>query len=74
MPTPAEIRLIFLTGQLAHNQSIVSKQDIVVGLLNHEGSPTTDAISLLASMHHTLQRTRQILHEAEAAYRVRNAE
>ncbi|ESZ29619.1 hypothetical protein [Mesorhizobium sp. L2C067A000] len=74
MPTPAEIRLIYLTGQLAHNQSIVSKQDIVVGLLNHEGSPTTDAIILLASMHHTLQGTRQSLHEAEAAYRVRNAE
>ncbi|MER9459658.1 hypothetical protein NKI80_07110 [Mesorhizobium sp. M0387] len=74
MPTPAESRLMYLMGQLAHNESIVSKQDLIVGLLDHEGSPTTDAISLLASMHHTLQRTRQSFHEAEAVYRVRDAE
>ncbi|MER9357889.1 MucR family transcriptional regulator [Mesorhizobium sp. M0514] len=49
MPTPAQSRLMYFMGQLVHNESIDSKQDIIVGLLDHEGSPRADADELLAT-------------------------
>ncbi|RUW89872.1 hypothetical protein EOA13_35895 [Mesorhizobium sp. M7A.F.Ca.US.011.01.1.1] len=67
MSTPAQIRLAYLMSQLAHTESILSKQDIIVGLLDHEGSPTADAMQLLADMHHLLQRTRKSLYAETAA-------
>ncbi|ESX82542.1 hypothetical protein [Mesorhizobium sp. LNJC405B00] len=73
MPTQAQSRLMYFMGQLVHNESIVSKQDIV-GLLDHEGSPTADADELLANLHRSLQHARQSLHEAQEIYGVRNAE
>ncbi|ESZ37799.1 hypothetical protein X731_29345 [Mesorhizobium sp. L2C054A000] len=74
MPTPAQSRLMYFMGQFVHNESIVSKQDIIVGLLDHEGSPTADADELLANLHQSLQQARQSLHEAQEIYRVRNGE
>ncbi|ESZ12854.1 hypothetical protein X735_20395 [Mesorhizobium sp. L2C085B000] len=74
MPTPAQSRLMYFMGQLVHNESIVSKQDIIVGLLDHAGSPTADADELLANLHRSLQQARQSLHEAQEIYGVRNAE
>ncbi|ESZ02111.1 hypothetical protein X736_31460 [Mesorhizobium sp. L2C089B000] len=56
MPTPAQSRLMYFMGQFVHNESIVSKQDIIVGLLDHEGSPTADADELLANLHQSLQQ------------------
>ncbi|MER8442905.1 hypothetical protein NKH52_06850 [Mesorhizobium sp. M1066] len=68
MSAQLEIRFAYLMGQLGHTESIVSKQDIIAGLLAHEGSPTAAADELLARMHHSLQQTRQNIRDLEVSW------